>query len=195
MKFYQDITLLPDDDIGVYFLWEKLYQQIHLALVENLKEHGQQSVAVSFPKYSVEPYALGNQLRLLANNQSDLVSLNINEWLCRLSDYVHIKGIKPVPDNITEFVCFSKQEIKFKKSKLKRMMIRKAKREGITESAALKTLSYSDTVKVKTPFVYINSLSQQTRFPLFILKTRVNEAERGVFSSYGLSKTVTVPWF
>ena len=34
MKNYIEMTLLPDADITLNFLWEKLYQQLHLALVE-----------------------------------------------------------------------------------------------------------------------------------------------------------------
>ena len=33
MQFYQEITLLPDVEISPYFLWTKVYTQIHLAFV------------------------------------------------------------------------------------------------------------------------------------------------------------------
>ena len=35
MNYYREITILPNADISFYFIWQKLYQQIHLALVEN----------------------------------------------------------------------------------------------------------------------------------------------------------------
>jgi len=39
MKWYIDLTLLPESEIPIYFLWEKVYQQLHLALVEQ-QENG-----------------------------------------------------------------------------------------------------------------------------------------------------------
>ncbi|MBL1422430.1 MAG: type I-F CRISPR-associated endoribonuclease Cas6/Csy4, partial [Alphaproteobacteria bacterium] len=35
MKYYLDITILPDEEANLGFLWHKVYQQIHIALVEN----------------------------------------------------------------------------------------------------------------------------------------------------------------
>ena len=51
MKFYQDTTLLPDSDITLGFLWQKVYQQVHIALVEQ-KEHPLYcSIGIGFPAY------------------------------------------------------------------------------------------------------------------------------------------------
>ena len=35
MKYYLDMTLLPDTDITLDFIWQKIYQQVHIALVDN----------------------------------------------------------------------------------------------------------------------------------------------------------------
>ena len=51
MKNYIEITLLPSAEITLSFLWEKLYQQLHLALVEIQDSDKSVSVGVSFPKY------------------------------------------------------------------------------------------------------------------------------------------------
>ncbi|MBE0472372.1 MAG: type I-F CRISPR-associated endoribonuclease Cas6/Csy4, partial [Methyloprofundus sp.] len=34
MKHYIELTLLPNTDINAFTLWSKVYQQIHLGLVE-----------------------------------------------------------------------------------------------------------------------------------------------------------------
>ena len=76
MNYYQDLTLIPEEEIPLHFLWEKVYQQLHLALVERL-ENGKSRVGVSFPKYSKEGRSLCNKLRLLALEKSNLEALNI----------------------------------------------------------------------------------------------------------------------
>ena len=91
MQHYIDITLLPNDEIGHYFLWGKLYQQVHLALVE--QEQGQ--VGVSFPEYSKSQPRLGRKLRLFAINEQGLKQLDLSKWLTRLLDYCHISSIRP----------------------------------------------------------------------------------------------------
>ena len=69
MNYYQDITLLPDAEANIGFLWEKVFQQVHLALVEKKNPHGKSGIAVSFPGYGNKGFPLGNKLRLLAPTQ------------------------------------------------------------------------------------------------------------------------------
>ena len=75
MKHYVEITLLPTDDIGHYFLWSKIYQQLHLALVELTGGQGG-SVGFSFPEYSAKQPRLGRKLRVFAVTESQLVQFN-----------------------------------------------------------------------------------------------------------------------
>ncbi len=51
MNYYQEITLLPDVDISLGFLWQNVFQQVHIALVEHKVDANQSSVAVGFPDY------------------------------------------------------------------------------------------------------------------------------------------------
>ena len=117
MKQYQDITVLPDAVIGLNFLWEKLYRDLHLALVsiseqrpitaEGQKEKPKMSkVGVAFPDYrhntKTKDISLGRKLRLLAKNQQELEKLDIQAALSRLSDYIHITSIKDIdPAKVT----------------------------------------------------------------------------------------------
>ena len=66
MKCYLNITLRPNADIVLYFLWEKLYQQLHLALVESQDVDEKVSVGVAFPGYNSEKNQLGSQIRIFA---------------------------------------------------------------------------------------------------------------------------------
>ena len=137
MKYYQDVTLIPGPEIPLYFIWEKLYQQLHLALVEIQDENGKVPVGAGFPGYEQEPPTLGNKLRLFAPSRSDLEALNAEKWLSRLADYVHLTGIRPVPENISRIASFKRVQPKSNNARLAR---RKAKREGISMDEALATL-------------------------------------------------------
>lgn len=47
MKYYQEITLIADEEITPYFLWGRVYAQIHIALVDNKNPQ----IGVGFPQY------------------------------------------------------------------------------------------------------------------------------------------------
>ncbi|WP_327791068.1 type I-F CRISPR-associated endoribonuclease Cas6/Csy4, partial [Vibrio anguillarum] len=71
----------------------------------------QSLVAVGFPDYRQAQFPLGSKLRLFAKEQATLEKLDIHRWLARLEDYVHIKGIKPVPNDVT-YVSFVRKQVK-----------------------------------------------------------------------------------
>ena len=50
MKYYQELTLLPDMEVELYYIWSNLYTQIHLALVELQDEQGNVPVGDTFPE-------------------------------------------------------------------------------------------------------------------------------------------------
>lgn len=111
MDYYQEITLLPDADISLGFIWQNVFQQVHLALVDNKIAGNQSAIAVSFPEYGKSGFPLGNKLRLFAKEQAGLEKLSIEQWLSRLEGYVHIKGIKSVPNDVT-YVSFTRKQVK-----------------------------------------------------------------------------------
>lgn len=199
MKYYLDITLLPDAGANLGFLWQKVYQQIHIALVENKITENESAIAVSFPKYSDRVFPLGNTLRLFANEQNQLEQINIEKWLSRLTDYTHLKSIKEVPLTVNKFVRFKRKQFK---SNLDREAKRRANYKGETfEEALVHFQSYQ--TESSLPFINMTSLSTDgdaflnRNFKLFIQKETVDAQEQGLFNCYGLSQGVkgTVPWF
>lgn len=48
MKYYQEITIIKSPDISPYFIWSKLYTQLHLALVEVKNPDDSSNIGVSF---------------------------------------------------------------------------------------------------------------------------------------------------
>jgi len=51
MNYYQDLSLLAQEEINIHFLWSKIFQQIHLGLVEMQDEQGRVPIGLSFPEY------------------------------------------------------------------------------------------------------------------------------------------------
>ena len=192
MNFYQEISLLPNADIGLYFLWQKVYQQIHLALVECKSADNSSPVGVAFPEYDSDNSSIGSKLRLFAKDEIVLEQTQGKKWLNRLNDYVHISRIKPVPEKLAGHVCFKHIKLKGNKEKLAR---RRAKRKGETLKQAM--AHYEGFVEPRCNLPFINMISQRNgqRFKLFIEKQKKDKPNIGLYSCYGLSNSATVPLF
>lgn len=191
MNFYLDITLLPDVEANIGFVWQKVYGQLHLALVEQRIEGDHSAIAVSFPEYGDKAFPLGSKLRLFAKTSEQLQQLNLAKWLNRLTDYTHCTSIKEVP-LVNQYACFKRMQFG---SNIERLARRRVKRKGESLEEALMHYSGFKEQQSKLPFVNMQSLSKDCRFCLFIEQEIVEQEEEGLFSCYGLSKTATVPWF
>ena len=207
MKFYQEITLLPDlmleqkDDKkpGIYFLWQKIFQQIHFALVNIKNAENKVSVGISFPDYviSANPSEnqLGSRLRLFAETSEELEKLNIEKYLARFSDYVHIIKPRLIPQNrIQGYAVFSRWSVDLNPERLAR---RYAKRNNISFEEALDHYK-NFKEKDKPPYIQLKSLSGKRDFRLYISKKVVDQPQSGLFTCYGLSLSdsyATVPLF
>lgn len=212
MNYYQEITLLQDSDISLGFLWQKVYQQVHIALVDNKTSENLSEIAVGFPEYSARGFPLGKKLRLFADSQEKLNSLAIGKWLNKLSDYTHVKSVQVVPE-VSEYVCFSRKHVKTA-HRIEQDMHQKARlwasKSGIGIDEALEQLEKSKpTASSSLPFVYMYSQETKKRdntsngkFPIFIEQiTKISKSD-GVFDCYGLSAKrnpkgtyATVPMF
>jgi CRISPR-associated endonuclease Csy4 len=192
MKHYIELILLPDLETPLYFLWEKVYQQLHLGLVENQTIDGEVNIGVSFPEYNGEKHQLGSKLRLFSPSKEGLDGLNINKWLSRLNDYVHITTVRDTPGKVEGHVFFNRIQPKDNNARLARRMTR---RKGISYEQALLHYQSREEKISKLPFINLKSQSTDNKFRLFIEKSDSTNQVTGSFSSYGLSKTATVPWF
>ncbi len=194
MKHYIELTLIPNEEIGHHFLWEKIFQQVHLALVDQQNADGSSSVGIAFPEFSAEQHRLGRKLRAFAINESQLVELNMTQSLNRLRDYVHLSSIKPVPDGIKDYVIF--QRLQFK-SNIERLARRAAKRSGTSFEQAMEERKHLQPQYSKAPFIWMKSLSKKKRFKLFIGgEFTQNVMMNGTtFNLYGLSKGGALPHF
>lgn len=215
MNYYQDITLIANTEVNLGFLWQKVFQQVHIALVENGYEYVRKEkdgaettlrcskIAVSFPCYADKEYPLGNKLRLLSQEKILLEKLGIEKWLCRLLDYVKIDAIEAVPSSVS-YVGFRQKRVKGEK-RLEQSLQKKARhiadKFGMDFNITLRDLKKKHVFnKEKLPYIQVESQSSVTtdrkpRFKLFIEKAELAGPQEGIFDCYGLSKTATVPWF
>lgn len=192
MKYFQEIYLLPGAEITPYFIWQKLFQQIHLALVENKSHKNISKIGISFPEYKADEFLLGTKLRLFAPEKSALEKLQSEKWLTRLKDYLKCGEINPVPEKVERHACFRQMKPKGSKEKLAR---RRAKRHGETLEQALAHYDNYKEENCRLPYINMGSQSSGYNFRLFIERQEKEQPQKGVFSSYGLSRTTTVPLF
>lgn len=191
MKYYIEITLLPDAEIGINFLWEKVYSRLHGRLVAIKDGAGNSSIGVSFPEY--QSRFLGKKLRLFAQDKVHLENFNVQKVFNYLSDYVHLMRIKEVPeDKIAGYVSFQRVQVK---SNIERLMRRSIRNGKLTLGQAKQRLRKLSTKETELPYIQINSQSTGKRFRLFIACQEQGEIKAGVFNSYGLSKQSSVPIF
>ncbi|MCG2609652.1 type I-F CRISPR-associated endoribonuclease Cas6/Csy4 [Acinetobacter sp. SM34] len=199
MKFYQEITLIDQAEISPYFIWSKLYAQLHLALAEQKDTNEKVNIGVSFPKYIFEPKTeerkvkihLGDKLRIFAQSEADLEKLNIRKWLDRLTDYLHITSIREVPSEIKEYSIYKRKQVKTNAQRLARHRV---KRGDIGFDEALARYSHVVTT-TDLPYIQMKSLTSDKSFKLFIEKKPATKSETQVFSTYGLSSVSSVPEF
>lgn len=204
MKYYLEIKFLPDDDISIHFLWSKIYKQLHLALASIKNVENTVNVGFSFPQYRFDPKKstgfIGEKLRVFASSEDTLNHLEIQKWLSRYVDYVHISSIKAVPiDKVTGYAIYKRKQVKSSAERLARAEAKKGR------------YSYEDALAHYRKFVqttnlpYVQMLSDSSskdlaedckhHYKLFIEKKPAEKPETQVFSTYGLSSEASVPEF
>lgn len=214
MRYYQEITLIPNADINRHFLWSKTFQQIHLGLVETQDAQERVPIGLSFPEYKMgEKFGvLGSKLRLFAPDETALIQFDTDKRLSRLSDYVHCTGIRPVPSTVKGYAVYQREQPKTGRERLAR---RYAKRHNLDYETAFNDkvelcakhdnatgcermlMSYSEMPHktITTPFIRLKSLSSCNTFCLWIKKREIENSVDGIFTTYGLSSTASVPEF
>lgn len=203
MQYYNELTLLPNEDISAYFLWSKVYTQLHIAFAEHSNEQGKISFGVSFPQYRINEHKkigfLGTKIRVFANSENELRQLNLGKWLERLIDYVHIIQPREVPKTkITGYVNYYRINPKMS---LEERVVHQSQRRNISLDEAKKHFKEYVEESVIEPYINLKSLSAKREenvdrpYRLYIGKSIADEAKDGKFGTYGLSRTSTVPEF
>ncbi len=203
MNFYQEITIIEQAEIPLYFIWSKLYTQLHLAFVEQKDDTEQIAYGVSFPQYRLHEQKqlghLGSKIRIFANSIAELEKLDLQKWLDRLEDYVHVTRAREVPqDKITGYANYNRiRPLKNKQTRI----LHQAKRRNISVEASAKYFEKFAERKRGEPFIQLKSQSSSDtdqpkhEFNLYISKQNVETENLGKFGTYGLSQNSTVPEF
>lgn len=217
MNYYQELTILPDPEISPYFIWGKLFMQVHLALIEQTKaKYGsdakQSDIGVSFPDYRSndvshkEIATLGNTLRIFAQTASELEQLNLDQWLNRLSDYVTKTDIDEIESTNRHVNVYRQRQVKnmdriarryarranLSFDQAKHLMIeRYAEKKGISIEASRTAYQYPKLDHL--PYINMESLNSAQTFSLAIKQTEATQAKAGTFNTYGMSRLTTVP--
>jgi CRISPR-associated endonuclease Csy4 len=186
MDHYMDFRLRPDPEFSVSLIMNALFAKLHRALVGL----DSQEIGVSFPMAQQDPPNLGSCLRL-HGNADNLKRLMSHDWLSGMCDHIVIGSIEMVPEHAKH--CRVKRVQP--KSSVERLRRRHMKRHNITYDEVSRRLPISVEERVSLPFIRIKSQSSGHRFCLFIEQSIQENAIKGKFNSYGLSRTATVPFF
>jgi CRISPR-associated endonuclease Csy4 len=184
---YVDLKVVPDPESGPTQLLGALYDNLHLALVQQRRD----TIGISFPDYSLSPRTLGTTLRL-HGSQADLQQLMATDWLKGMRDHVRTKEIAASPTDAPHRTVQRKQ---FKTS-AERLRRRRMRRKGETMQQAKDAIPTSVERRPDLPYIHLHSRSTRQPFCLFIVLGPLQpEATAGPFNSHGLGGPTTVPWF
>ena len=201
MNHYQEITLLPDAEISLAFLWTKVYTQLHLAFVAQKDTPHGGTFAVSFPEYTEgKGKGLGHKVRVFAETEEALQTLNLDKKLERLLDYVHLTTIRPIPTRrLKGYAIYSRQHAPHSQAQTAR---RFARRHGLPVEQETARLAKKQRQREKLkksirdlPYIQMQSLTNRHKYNLFIHKRQAPSPSASPFSLYGLSPEAAVPEF
>ena len=184
---YIELSLIPSAEMLQSELMGFVLENIHKELVKY-----QGRIGLSFPAY-LEGRTLGATIRLFGN-EDDIGQIFVK--LQKLADYVIFQEPNAIPKTY-EFATFSRYRPKIPtNSDLKRMELRSQK-AGFSEVEIYRRKEewLKKSRDSFMPFVYLRSSSTGQKMPLYIKMQEKPKAEEGIFNSYGLSKSATVPIF
>lgn len=187
MDHYVDVRALPHPEISPAHILNVIANRLHSALVAMRAS----DVGVSFPGFRLGPVSLGNTLRLHGRRER-LAELLAVGFLHSLKDYVRVTDIGPVPERTVHRVVRRVQV----DSSVQRLRKRQVRRHGWTEEEARRRIPDSVERRLQLPYLRMRSGSTGQPFRLFIEHQECRPTPvDGVFNTYGLSNTATIPWF
>jgi len=183
MDFYIELQLKPDAEMRETELSSKVFTKFHKALVK-LKTN---QIGISFPKVH---FKLGRVLRI-HGEENLLKELQELDWLGPLNGYCQLSNTLSVPKN-TQYCIISEKRSNLSKAKLRRLIARGSIDKEGEKRYKIKMLSQG----FDNPYLDLfSSSTQQVHRKFFEFSDLKDKPIDGVFDSYGLSKTATIPWF
>lgn len=186
MDHYLDIRILPTPEIAEPHVLNALAGKLHLALAEMQSD----DIGVSFPRFQRDPPRLGNLLRI-HSSRVRLEQLMLRPWTAKVTDYVHIGAVTPVP-HIAAHCAVRRIQVRSSADRIRRRQMR---RHGWSMEEARARIPDTVERRLRLPFLSVRSSSTGQLFRIFIEQRLTESAVQGRFNAYGLSQTGTVPWF
>lgn len=184
MDSYLDIRVLPDSLISAPPLLNNLFARFH----RTMARHYNGQVAVSFPRYRQK--TLGDVLRLFAS-KAVLEQLMDFHWLKGLRDHTQVDDILPI-GAVKGYRTVSRVQKKSPQNMRKRSIAK----GWLSERDAILRIPDRRFKPLDLPYLQLQSLSNKQFMRVYVqLGELRDQPELGTFSSYGLSRTATIPWF
>ncbi len=183
MDYYLDIKIVPDEEVPIYFVRNKVYTKLHKALFA-LKSTG---IGVSFPFYKVK---LGDTLRI-HGTKSKLTELQATNWLGGLTGYCKVSAIQTIPNEVV-YRTISRKQSNMTEAKLRRLI----KRGSITQDEIKGYKAKMFQQGLDKPYLELESTSTGHKHRRYLVFGEPAQSIIiGEFDFFGLSKTASVPWF
>lgn len=216
---YCEFTCLRDVEISTGFLMGRLMHALHLTMVRATRDGQVCPFGVTFPDY--RPFVpgvhvkrsrqedseasgedgdadrertppIGNRVRLFARSEQELDAIEWSRSLIGLEDYVHRTRPRATPSTVDRFAAFARHQ---PKASPERLIRRAMKRHGIDEAEARRRYGEYTMDRCHLPWVDMRSESSRHQFRLFIDRIEIPATAGWAFSTYGLSRTVSLPLF
>jgi len=150
MKFYQEITIIPNHEIDKNFILSRLFYLTHLGLVEVAKignNPDKSKIAIAFPEYKYSENVdtkkdegnkntnnkspakkgfgiIGSKIRLFAKTREELEKFNASQRFLSINDYIEITEILEVPSSkITSYAVFMRHQEKTNLEKISKRYV------------------------------------------------------------------------
>lgn len=184
MKYYIEIQIQPDAEMRENVLLNKVYTKFHKALW-TMKST---DIGVSFPKFTTR---LGDVIRI-HSGEKQLHALQAMKWLGGLSGYCAVSTIHQKPANNVKYRVISRKQANMTQAKLRRLI----KRGSISQEGVKKYKGKMFRQSLDAPFLELQSYSNGQKHRRYIdFGDIVSNPTNGIFDSFGLSKSATIPWW
>lgn len=189
LSHYLEIKAIPQEEIQQSTIISLAMQNLHSLLKEF-----DGRIGICFPEYRKQIMTLGGRIRCFGCLEL-LERLKHNLYTKELNNYVLISEVNPIPTKIMSYSVYSR--VQNKGSSDLRRAEKRMKNDGKSEDDIERILNFKikNQKPISLPHVHLNSSSTGQDFLLMINKQKKKEKTEGVFNSYGLSKTATVPDF
>lgn len=185
---YFELRAIPQIEIAEVQVINQVMQKLHQVLV-----NFQGNIGISFPCYNVRR-TLGGIIRIFGTETQLQEFKSTLQQQAAIADYVLILPITAIPAEVKGYLRLIRVNPKGQ-SALRRAEKRLTAQGKWSSDVQQKMIEKWGSVNLTYPHLHFYSQSTEQRFILWIKQEKSSTAVEGVFNSYGLSKTATVPDF